>query len=384
MTIRIFISRAARSFAYGTLAVVLAEGLRTRGLSAVAIGVVITVALLAGAVFSAASGALARRLGPRATLAASGIAMIVAAGLLAGGEVAIALGCLLGVVSPGGQDVGPSAAVEQVALAAEPGALTGRLSLYNLIGTGALALGALAAAVLPYAGALLIYGGAGAVVAVVAATLPPLAIPPPRPVAGPRGFGVVERLSALFALDAFAGGLVVQAFIAYWFALRFGAGRELVGPLLFGCNVLAAASFLAADAVAKRVGLLNTMVFTHLPSNVLLCIVPFMPTFPLAAAVLLARFAISQMDVPTRQAYTLKLVPPHDRLRAAGLTAAVRPAAASLGPLLTGFAFHVAALGAPFVASGGLKIVYDLALLATFRHVGEAEERSLESNPERR
>jgi predicted MFS family arabinose efflux permease len=180
-------------------------------------------------------------------------------------------------------------------------------------------------------------------------------------------FGIVERLASLFALDAFGGGFVVQAFVAYWFTLRFGVGPEIVGPLLFGANLLAAASYLLADRVAARIGLLNTMVFTHLPSNMLLCLVPFMPTFPLAAAILLARYALSQMDVPTRQAYTLTLVPAYERARAAGVTAAVRPAAASVAPVLTGVAFQLAALGVPFVLAGGIKIAYDLTLLVTFR-----------------
>jgi predicted MFS family arabinose efflux permease len=194
---------------------------------------------------------------------------------------------------------------------------------------------------------------------------------PPR--LAPARFGTVERLAALFALDAFAGGFIVQAFIAYWFSLRFGVGPETVGPLLFGANLLAAASYLLAAHVAARIGLLNTMVFTHLPSNVLLCLLPFMPSLPLAATVLLLRFALSQMDVPTRQAYTLALVPSYDRARAAGVTAAVRPAAASIAPVLTGLAFQLAAAGLPFVLAGGIKIVYDLALLATFRHVAVDE-----------
>jgi MFS family permease len=151
-------------------------------------------------------------------------------------------------------------------------------------------------------------------------------------------------------------------------SLRFGIGPQTIGPLLFAVNVLAALSYLAADRIAARIGLLNTMVFTHLPSNVLLMLVPFMPTFPLAAAVLLARSALSQMDVPTRQVYTLSLVPAHDRARAAGVTAAVRPAAASIAPVLTGIAFQFAALGLPFLLAGALKIGYDLALLATFRN----------------
>ncbi|HEV3086632.1 MAG TPA: MFS transporter [Candidatus Elarobacter sp.] len=367
MTARILVSRASRSLAYGALAVVFAQALAARGMSPLAIGSVITVALLAGALASASTGRLVQRFGTRVTMAGSGIAMIVAAALLAGNEPAIVVACLLGVVSPGAQDVGPFAAIEQVALAGDPLATTRRLSWYNVVSASGVAVGALAAAVLPFAGVLLLYGVAGGAVFVVAWRLPEThAIAPAESPQRPR-FGIVERLAALFAVDAFAGGFVVQAFIAYWFMLRFGVGAEVVGPLLFGANILAAASYLLADRVAARIGLLNTMVFTHLPSNVLLVLVPFMPTFPLAAAVLLARFALSQMDVPTRQAYTLALVPPHDRARAAGVTAAVRPAAASVAPLLAGLAFQFAALGLPFVLAGTLKIGYDLALLATFR-----------------
>jgi hypothetical protein len=368
VTAGILVSRASRSLAYGALAVVFAQMLAPRGLSSVAIGALITAALLAGAVSSACTGRLVRAFGTRTTLAASGIAMVVAAALLGGGVPAIVVACLLGVVSPGAQDVGPFAAIELVVLAAGRGTVMRRLSSYNVVGAAAIAVGALAAAILPIAGVLLLYGTAGAIVAAVAFGIPEIAIAIAEP-AQPRtaGFGIVERLATLFAVDAFAGGFVVQAFIAYWFALRFGVGPEAIGPLLFAANILAAASYLLADRVASRVGLLNTMVFTHLPSNVLLCLVPFMPTFPLAAAVLLARFALSQMDVPTRQAYTLSLVPAHDQARAAGLTAAARPAAASIAPFLTGIAFQFAALGLPFVLAGGIKIAYDLALLAAFR-----------------
>lgn len=370
LTIRILVSRASRSAAYGALAVVFAQALAARGLSPLGIGSIITVALLAGAVASALTGRFVRAHGTRVTMAVGGVAMIVAAALLAGNEPAIVVACLLGVVSPGAQDVGPFAAIEQVALAADGVSTTRRLSWYNVVGATAVALGALAAAVVPYTGVLVLYAAAGGAVFVVAWSLPnapggvEVSVQPHRP-----RFGIVERLAALFALDAFAGGFVVQAFVAYWFSLRFGVGPETIGPLLFGGNLLAAVSYLLADRIAARIGLLNTMVFTHLPSNVLLVLVPFMPTFPLAAAVLLARFALSQMDVPTRQAYTLSLVPVHDRARAAGVTAAVRPAAASVAPVLSGIAFQLAALGLPFVLAGTLKIVYDLALLATFRNV---------------
>jgi MFS family permease len=350
---------------------VLAQALAARGLPPAAIGAVITAALLAGALLSASTGRLVNRFGARTTFAASGVAMVAAGALLAGNAACIVAACLLGVVSPGGQDVGPFAAIEQVALAADDDHMTRRLSWYNVVGATAFALGALGAAVLPYAGVLFCYAVAGALVVVVARSLPDVRLGLPRGsgVVPAARFGVVERLAALFALDAFAGGFVVQAFVAYWFALRFGVGPETIGPLLFGANLLAAASYLLASRVAARIGLLRTMVFTHLPSNILLCVIPFMPTFSLAAAVLLARFALSQMDVPTRQAYTLSLVPAHDRARAAGVTGAVRPAAAAAAPVLTGIAFQFAGLGLPFVVAGGIKIVYDLLLLATFRNV---------------
>ncbi|MDB5068951.1 MAG: major facilitator superfamily 1 [Candidatus Eremiobacteraeota bacterium] len=348
---------------------VFAQGLAVRGFSPLAIGSLITVALLSGALASAFTGRLVRAFGSRVTMAAGGVAMVVAATLLAGNEPAIVFACLLGALSPGAQDVGPFAAIEQVALAAKRAGTTRRLSWYNVVSAVGVAFGALFAAVVPILGVLVLYGAAGAVVAFVAMRLPEIHVAADVP-AEPRRlrFGIVERLAALFALDAFAGGFTVQAFVAYWFSLRFGVGPETIGPLLFGANLLAAASYLLADRVAGRIGLLNTMVFTHLPSNVLLCLVPFMPTLPLAAAMLLARYATSQMDVPTRQAFTLWLVPAHDRARAAGVTAAVRPAAASVAPVLTGVAFQFAALGLPFVLSGVLKIAYDLTLFATFRN----------------
>jgi MFS family permease len=366
----VLLSRAARSLAYGALAVVLAEALAVRGFSPVGIGAAITVALLAGAVTSAIAGRLVRTFGSRTTFAVGGIAMIAAAALLSGGEPAVVCACLLGVVSPGGQDVGPFAAIEQAVLADDSTGMTRRLSAYNVVGAAAIACGALAAAVLSYRGVLLLYAAAGAAVVLVAFAMNDNRAGAAEPRREDRApFGIVERLAALFALDAFAGGFIVQAFVAYWFSVRFGVGAETIGPLLFGANLLAAASYLLAAHVAARIGLLNTMVFTHLPSNVLLCALPFMPSLPLAAAVLLVRSALSQMDVPTRQAYTLSLVPPHDRARAVGVTAAVRPAAAAIAPLLTGIAFQLAAVGLPFVLAGAIKIAYDVSLLATFRNV---------------
>ena len=181
---------------------------------------------------------------------------------------------------------------------------------------------------------------------------------------------MVLRPAALFSLDAFAGGFVVQSCVAWWFHRRFGAGPALLGAIFFGANVFAGVSALSAAAVARRIGLVNTMVLTHLPSNVLLALVPLMPTLPLAIAVLLLRFSISQMDVPTRQSYTMALVDPDERSAAAGVTGIARTVGAALAPLAAAPLYASAALAsAPFLVAGGLKVVYDLVLWRSFRHV---------------
>jgi len=191
--------------------------------------------------------------------------------------------------------------------------------------------------------------------------------------------GVVLRLSTLFALDAFAGGFAIQSFIAYWFHERYGVNPAALGLLLSGANVLAGFSALAAAPLAARFGLIRTMVFTHLPSNVLLMLVPLMPNLPLAGAMLLARFAISQMDVPTRQSYTMAIVAPDERSAAAGVTGIARSLGVAASPLIAGPLFATAALASlPFLISGGLKIVYDLLLYRSFVQLPPPEEQKVD------
>jgi predicted MFS family arabinose efflux permease len=191
----------------------------------------------------------------------------------------------------------------------------------------------------------------------------------------------VLALAGLFSIDSFAGGFVVQAFVAYWFQQRFAVSPSTLGAIFFGANVLAGLSALSASWVARRIGLLATMVLTHLPSNVLLLLVPLMPSLPLAIAVLLLRFSISQMDVPTRQAYTMALVPPAERSAAAGVTGIARTLGASLSPLLAGPLYASVALASiPFFVGGGLKIVYDVLVWKTFRHVRVEENPTKSQN----
>ena len=191
-----------------------------------------------------------------------------------------------------------------------------------------------------------------------------------------RSQRVVFRLAALFSLDSFAGGFVIQSMLVLWFNIRFGVEPAVLGAIFFGANILAGISALSAAWVAGKIGLINTMVFTHLPSNVLLILVPFMPSLTLAVILLLIRFSISQMDVPTRQSYVMAVVAPDERAAASGITNVARTIGVSLSPVFTGiFLSNPAFLGVPFVISGVLKIVYDLALYFNFRSVKPPEEQ---------
>jgi predicted MFS family arabinose efflux permease len=188
--------------------------------------------------------------------------------------------------------------------------------------------------------------------------------------------GIVGRLAALFALDSLGGGFVVQSLIAYWLHLRWGVGPGLLGPVFLGIGLMQAGSFLVAGKLAGRIGLINTMVFTHLPSNVLLMLVPAAPSLPWAIVLLLARHALSQMDVPARQSYVMAVVAPAERTATAATTNVVRNMAQAITPTLSGAVMQAGALGLPFVIAGGMKIVYDLFLYALFRHIRPPEEKT--------
>ena len=195
-----------------------------------------------------------------------------------------------------------------------------------------------------------------------------------------RGFGVqrsrgtVAKLSTLFAIDSFAGGFVVQGLIAYWFHLRWGVDTTALAGIFFGTNLLSALSFLAAAPIARRIGLLNTMVFTHIPSSILLVLVPLMPSLSLAVGVWLARHLVSQLDVPTRQSYSMAVIAPDERAAAAGVMAVARTAAAAVAPAFAGATLAVPTLGLPFLIAGGLKVSYDLAIYLVFRGVRPPED----------
>jgi MFS family permease len=390
----IFAGRALRSFAFGWLSVILALYLDQRGLSAAQIGVVFTATMVEDALLTMFLSTVAARVGPARVMLATAPLIAVGGLLLAVAQDhwLLLTGAVLGTLSPNGQEAGPFAPMEQALLPGtlRSGSLVRAFGWYNVFAFLPAALGAAASGgTLGWALRtgidemraerlmLVAYAAVGVALTLLYARLAAHIPAPGSRAQGTRraslGLGrsrsAVLQLAGLQAVDALAGGFIMQSLLVYWFHLRFGTGPEALGILFFGTNLLSAVSFLVATRVAERVGLLNTMVFTHLPSNVLLLVVPFMPTFGGAAAVLLARHILSQMDVPTRQAYTMALVAPEERPSASGLTASVRALAQACAPAVAGLAMAATATPAPFLIAGGLKIVYDLSLFFRFRSV---------------
>jgi MFS family permease len=391
----ILAARAVRTFAYGFLSVLLGLYLNEIGFSPQQIGAVLTTTLLGSAALTALFTRVADQIGRRRLVQISTVFM-------AGSGLAFAfsrsypvliLASLTGTLGATSGEVGPFLSLEQTMLpqTVDERRRTGLFSLYNVVGALAASLGALFAGTpailqraagldnetslramfLAYAGCAVVALGltarlSGAVEATAATALRGSVR---------RSRGIVLRLSALFSLDSLAGGFVIQSLVAFYFNLRWGAGPAVLGPVFLWTGLLQAASFLVAARVAERIGLVRTMVFTHLPSNLFLMAIPFAPTLTWAIALLLARFALSQMDVPTRQSYVVAVVDPDERIAAAGITNVVRNVAQATTPVLGGFAMQTVGLGVPFFIGGGLKIVYDLLLYAMFRNVRPPEEQ---------
>jgi len=395
----LFTTRIVRLFCYGFLSVILALYLIQAGLTEQQIGLLFTLTLAGDAGISLWLTTSADRFGRRRTLLIGALLML-GAGLvfiLTNNIVLLMAAAIIGVISPSGNEIGPFLSVEQAGLThiIPNEKRTQVFAWYNLVGSFATATGALSggwlaqilqgrgwSALDAYKVVLGGYALGGFVLMILFLNVTP-AIEVKEKISADikvvlglhRSRSVVMRLSALFALDAFAGGLIVQSMIAYWFHVKFGVDTGVLGSIFFGANILAGISALVAVPLAKRFGLINTMVFTHVPSNLLLMLVPLMPNLPLAIGLLLARFSISQMDVPTRQSYTIAVVSPDERSAAAGVTGIARSVGASLSPALTGIFFANPALfSVPFFLCGGLKIVYDLALYRSFSAMKAPEE----------
>ncbi len=400
----LFLTRFVRLFAYGSLSVVLVFYLIGLGLSESQTGLLLTLTLAGDTVVSLYLTTRADRIGRRRMLVVGAILM-AAAGLafaFTHNFLLLIIAGTIGVISPSGNEVGPFLSIEQAALShVIPGrARTEVFAWYTLAGSVATALGALCggalthalqkttvAPVASYRAVVICYAVLGAALAFIFTLLSAAAevsAPGESEPATLKTFlglahsrQVVAKLASLFALDAFAGGFVVQSFAAYWFYLRFGVDPGTLGVIFFWANIFAGLSSLFASRLAARFGLVNTMVATHLPSNILLILVPLMPNLKLAVLVLLVRFSISQMDVPTRQSYTMAVVSPEERSAAAGITGVARTTGAAISPLFVGFLFaRPRLISVPFFLAGTLKIVYDLLLYKQFVGLRPPEESS--------
>lgn len=394
----LFATRIIRMFCYGSLAVVLVLYLTEAGLTATQVGLLFTLTLIGDAGISLWLTTHADGFGRKRTLLIGALLMLGAGivFILTNNIIILTIAAVIGVISPNDKEIGPFLAVEQAGLTqlVPDRSRTKLFAWYNLGGSFSSAFGALGSgwlaqvlqsngwtALESYRAILMGYALGGLILLIMFLGVSPAIEAAHKQTQQKKVLGlhrsrnVVFKLSALFSIDAFAGGLIVQSFMAYWFHVKFGVDTGVLGSIFFGANILAGISALLAVKLAEKIGLVNTMVFTHIPSNILLILVPLMPTLPLAIGVLLLRFSISQMDVPTRQSYTVAVVDPDERSAAAGVTAIARSVGAALSPTLTGLFFSIPVLfSAPFFFSGGLKIVYDLLLFREFRSIKPPEE----------
>ena len=373
----VFIAKTTRTFCYGSLGVLFPVYLTELGLDARGLGIAVTLALLSSAVLTVAVRRPAQRWGPRTALLGLAALSVLAAllFLVAKSPWLVIVAAMLGNLAVGTGESGPFLALEQVAVtrASTREGLTRALSLYNLTGYVASALGA--ALVTRLTGSptwVFAIFLAGAVIQLGAYALmrrsPPLpASARARQRAASRA--LVRRIAALFALDSFAGGFVIQSLVTYWFYTRFDLALGTLGWIFFGTQILSGLSLLLAARLAPRLGLVNTMVFSHLISNLLLIALAFAPTLSVAVTLLLARHLLSQMDLPTRQTFLMLAVEDQEREHAATLTNTTRTVAQSVSPAVTGWIMQTLSLSAPFLLGGGLKIVYDLLLYATIRNI---------------
>ncbi|MBI3358235.1 MAG: MFS transporter [Nitrospirae bacterium] len=393
----LFASRMTRLFSYGFLSIVLALYLSQIGLNEESIGLLFTLTLFGDAGVSLLITTSADKIGRRRMLLL-GAALIILAGVvfvLTRNLLLLMIAAIIGVISPSGGEIGPFLPMEQAAISQliPNERRTQLFAWYNLVGSFATALGALGGGLLAqtlqesgfsplatYRIILIGYAISGVVLCFIFLGLSPSVevVAPPltaHTFGLHRSRGVVMRLCALFALDSFAGGFILQSMLAYWFHIKFGIDVGTIGRIFFGANLLAGISALLAAPIAARIGLVNTMVFTHLPSNVLLCLVPLMPNLSSTVFLLLLRFSISQMDIPTRQSYTMAVVAPDERSAAAGVTTIARSVVGALSPMLCGMLLsNPLWMGAPFFVAGGLKIIYDLLLYSRFKQIIPPEE----------
>jgi MFS family permease len=372
----VLVAKTLRTFCYGFLGILLPVYLADHGMDARGVGLAMTCTLVGSAVLTWAVRRPAERLGARAALGALAALSALAAVLLLVSDHpwVVVLAAMIGNVAVGTGETGPFLSIEQVVVArAVPGPRrTAVLSVYNLLGYAAAGLGAAIVGLAAPRALFALFLAVAVVQAMLYARLPIMAVTRTTSARGASS-ALIRRLAALFALDSFAGGFVLQSLVAYFLHERYGLGLEALGQIFLVAQLVTAASLLLAARAARQFGLLNTMVVSHLISNVFLIAIAAAPAAWAAVVLLYARQLLSQMDVPTRQAYVMAVVEDHEREAAATTTTLWRTVAQAVSPTVTGWVMASVALGAPFVVGGGLKIVYDVLLWATFKDVKPRE-----------
>jgi len=395
-------ARVTRTFAYGFLSIVLAIYLKLIGFNDIVIGLVLASTLVNSVIFTLIASFYADRLGRRNMLVIYAALMSISGAIFLATEDYLALiaAALIGTINVTGSETGAFLSLEQALLPQTVSNVRKRntiFALYNMAGTFAMSIGILLSGlptILQHQFGLsqiesikplfMLYSSLGIIVMIIYFMLSKKIeltgdqiAKPLTQVLSPETKKIVGKLSGLFSLDSFAGGFVIQSIVAFWFFTKFGLDLTTLSYIFSIAGVLTAFSFLAAARIADKIGLVNTMVFTHIPSNILLILVGFAPTLPLAIAFYLGRMALSQMDVPTRQSYIVSVVKEEERTASTGITNISRNISQAVSPSLTGYILQaLPVLSAPFVIGGILKIAYDLALYLNFKNIKPAEEET--------
>jgi len=393
-------ARIVRTFSYGFLSVILAIYLKLIGFDDILIGIILAATLVNSVFFNLFSSVYADRIGRRKILILYAVLMIISSVVffVTYNYVALIIAALVGTINVTGSEVGAFLSLEQALLPQTVGNIQKRNSIfaiYNTVGTFAMSAGVLVSGLpsilqqnygFDQIGAIkslfLIYAACAIVVLVIYLVLSKnIEVKDGAPKSGlsiknisPKSRGIIAKMSSLFAVDSFGGGFVIQGIVSFWFYTRFGADLSTLSYIFAIAGVLTALSFMASTRLASKIGLVNTMVFTHIPSNVLLIILAFAPTFSIAISLYFARMSISQMDVPTRQSYLMGVVSENERIPAATLTNTSRNIAQAISPSLSGIIIQALSLSAPFVFGGVIKIVYDVGLFFSFRKIKPPEE----------
>jgi MFS family permease len=393
-------ARIVRTFSYGFLSVILAIYLKLIGFNEILIGIVLTATLVNSVIFNLISSVYADRIGRRRFLILYAILMVISSIIffLTNNYLALIIAALIGTINVTGSETGAFLSLEQAILPqtiSDTKKRTSIFAIYNMVGTFAMAGGVLLSGVPHIISQQLGFDQINAIkilfLAYAACALGTMTIylvlspkietqcenertNPESNKITPKSKSIITKMSSLFAVDSFAGGFVLQSIVAFWFYTKFGADLTTLSYIFTTAGVLTAISYLLATKIASKIGLVNTMVYTHIPSNLLLILVAFAPSFPIAIGLYLARMSLSQMDVPTRQSYLMSVVNERERVAAAGITNTSRNIAQAASPSLAGVIISSLALSSPFVIGGILKIAYDIGIFLSFRRIKPPEE----------